>query len=91
MALPDEQARLMDAILQFDRRIDEMHAQFDNYRHGEIHVLPDWQRFERQLLAFSRRRPHSPEVSNQLDRVLFKFQARKRVWLRWTKEFHQQK
>jgi hypothetical protein len=91
MELPGEQTQLMDAILLLERMIDQMHAQFDNYRHGEIHVLPDWQRFERQLLFFSRRRPHSLELSNQLDRVLFKFQARKRVWLRWAEEFHQQK
>ncbi len=91
MALTSEQARLMEAILLFERRIDHMHAQFDKYRHGEIHVLPDWQRFERRLLAFSRRRPHSLELSNQLDRVLFKFQERKRVWLRWMEEFHRKK
>jgi len=91
MTLPAEQARLMDTILLFERRIDQMHVQFDKYRHGEIHLLPDWQRFETQLLAFSRRRPHSLELSNQLDRVLFKFQERKRVWLRWAEEFHREK
>lgn len=52
MELPGEQTELMDAILLLERMIDQMHAQFDNYRHGEIHVLPDWQRFERQLLFF---------------------------------------
>ncbi|RLB15460.1 MAG: hypothetical protein DRG82_11505 [Deltaproteobacteria bacterium] len=72
-----------EAIFLFENQIDRMHLEFDRFRRGETHRMPDWQRLERDLLFFSRRKPSSLELSSQLDRVLYKFQARKRVWLRW--------
>jgi len=83
MGIFNDQAQYREAILLFDRQIDRMHVEFDRFRRGEIHRMPDWQRLERDLLSFSRRKPSSLELSNHLDRILYKFQARKRIWRRW--------
>lgn len=83
MGIFNDQAQYREAILLFDRHIDRMHLEFDRFRRGEIHRMPDWQRLERDLLSFSRRKPSSLELSNHLDRILYKFQARKRIWQRW--------
>ena len=83
MGIFNDQAQYREAILLFDRQIDRMHVEFDRFRRGEIHRMPDWQRLERDLLSFSRRKPSSLELSNHLDRILYKFQARKRIWHRW--------
>jgi len=87
MGILSDHTKYREAIFLFDKQIDRMHVEFDRYRRGEIHRMPDWQRLERDLLSFSRRKPSSLELSNQLERVLFKFQVRKRVWLQWVESF----
>jgi len=83
MGTLSDHTKYREAIFLFEKQIDRMHVEFDKFRRGETHRMPDWQRLERDLLFFSRRKPSSLELSNQLDRILYKFQARKRVWLRW--------
>jgi hypothetical protein len=42
---------------------------------------------ERELLGFSRRKIYDLELAKQLDRIMFKFQTRKKIWIRWAEEF----
>jgi hypothetical protein len=49
--------------------------------------MPDWEKLERDLLVFSRRKLFDLELSKHLERVLYKFQTRKRIWLKWAEEF----
>lgn len=81
-----ENTETRDRIVGFERRIDEMHVEFLNYRNGELLRMPEWQRLEGDLLAFSRRRIPDILLSSELDRVMYKFQNRKRIWLRWIQE-----
>jgi hypothetical protein len=78
---------IREKILDLDRRIDEMHLSFQKHSQGIEPRRPDLEMFERDLLAFSRRKIVDLELSKHLDRVLFKFQNRKRIWLRWVEEF----
>lgn len=78
-----------EAIFLFEKQIERMHSEFDKFRRGEIDKRPDWQRLERDLLFFSRRKPVTLELSHLLDRVLYKFQARKKVWARWVESYRQ--
>ncbi|MBW1682622.1 MAG: hypothetical protein JRH05_03970 [Deltaproteobacteria bacterium] len=77
-----------EAIWAFDRRIDTLHLEFDRFRQGKTKIMPDWMRLESELLAFSRRRIVDTELSHQLDRVLYKFQNRKKIWLQWVEDYH---
>jgi hypothetical protein len=83
MLLSEEKRKIRDAIVDFEKQIDQMHIQFHKYYHGETKIRPDWERLERRLLSFSRRRIFDFRLSTQLDRVLYKFQNRKRIWLSW--------
>ena len=78
-----------NVILTFDRRIEEMHAAFHKLRHGQVGRTPDWERLEKDLLTFSARKIRDVELTKHLDRVLYKFQNRKKIWLRWVDEVHQ--
>ncbi len=82
-----ENQKLRDEILGFDRRIEQMHVDFLAYRAGEAQKMPDWEILDRQLLSFSRRKIFDLELRNQLDRVLFKFHNRKKIWLRWAEDY----
>lgn len=86
MAIADENLAIINAIEQFETRIEHMHLDFDKFIHGEADRMPPWQDLERDLLAFSRKKIFDLELSNQLDRVLHKFQNRKKIWLRWMQE-----
>ncbi|MBW1946010.1 MAG: hypothetical protein JRJ51_24775, partial [Deltaproteobacteria bacterium] len=46
---------------------------------------------ELDLIWYSRRRLYDFELSSQMDRVLYKFQNRKKIWLRWVEEYHQKR
>jgi hypothetical protein len=84
-----ESLAVRDAILGFDKRIEDMHLAFQKYRAGEEHRMPDWERLEREILSFSRRKIVDLELSKQLERVMYKFQNRKKIWLNWAEAFHQ--
>lgn len=83
MLVSEEKRKIRDAIVDFEKQIDRMHVQFHKYHHGETKIRPDWQKLENSLLVFSRRRIFDFHLSAQLDRILYKFQNRKKIWLRW--------
>jgi len=83
MLLSEEKLKIRNAILDFDRQIEQMHMEFHKYHHGETNKRPDCEKLERSLLDFSRRKLFDFQLSAQLDRVLFKFQNRKKIWLSW--------
>ena len=87
MAISDEKAEMIKAISSFERRIEDMHLAFQKYRIGQEVNMPDWQRLEEDLLTFSRRKIYEVVISKNLDRLLFKFQNRKKLWLSWAQEF----
>jgi hypothetical protein len=49
--------------------------------------MPEWEQLQRELLQFSKRKIYDMVLSKQLDRVLYKFQNRKSIWLRWVEQF----
>jgi len=89
MLISDENLKLRNAIFDFDRRIELMHLDFQKYSRGLEVKMPDWEKLERDLIVFSRRKLIDLELSKNLERVLYKFQTRKRIWLKWAEEFHQ--
>jgi hypothetical protein len=85
----DERSQIIKALSLFDRKIEDMHLEFQKYHHGQASIMPDWQALEEDLLNFSRRTFHEVVISKNLDRLLFKFQNRKKLWLSWAEEFHE--
>ena len=81
--LSEEKLEIRNTIRDFDQQVDDMHAEFHKYYHGETKKRPDWEKLERSLLDFSRKSLIDFQLSTQLDRVLFKFQNRKKIWLGW--------
>ncbi|MBW1996752.1 MAG: hypothetical protein JRJ29_02175 [Deltaproteobacteria bacterium] len=88
MIISEEKLELINTISDFDRTIEKMHLDFQKYHSGVETRMPDWEALERDLLSFSRRKIYEIEISNRLDRVLYKFQNRKRIWLSWIEEVH---
>jgi len=88
MLISEENLKAKNRILGFEKMIDEMHIDFQKYQRGVETKRPDWERLERDLIVFSRKKVYDLELSKQLDRVLFKFQNRKKIWLKWIEEFH---
>ena len=80
--------RLRATILEFDQRISQMHQNFVKYHHGDIYRMPDLEGLERDLIVFSRTKLIEQELSQLLDTVLYKFQNRKKIWLKWVEEVH---
>jgi hypothetical protein len=76
------------ALSELERRVDQMHTEFGEYRYGQTQKMPDWDRLEKELLIFSRRKIFDLALSNERDRILFKFQNRKKIWLAWADEVH---
>jgi hypothetical protein len=89
MLISKEIQETKSKILEFEKRIEEMHLDFQKYCQGLDPRMPDYERLERELLFFSRRKIYDLELSKQLDRILYKFQNRKRIWVRWAEEFQQ--
>lgn len=67
-----------------------MHIDFLAYRAGDAPRMPDWEGLEKELIGFSRRKIFDLELRNQLDRVMYKFQNRKKIWLKWADEYQKQ-
>jgi len=86
MLISNENLEIRNQISVFERRIDNMHLEFYKYYTGEEHRLPDLQGFEREILIFSRKKITDIELSKNLERVLYKFQNRKKIWLSWVEE-----
>ena len=83
MVLSEEKQKLLDTIVDLDNQIDQMHVQFHKFHTQETKIRPDWTRLESKLRSFSRKKIFDIQLSGQLDRVLFKFQNRKKIWLSW--------
>jgi hypothetical protein len=88
MLLTKESQAIRNAILDFEKRIEEMHLSIQKFYQGTEKRLPEWERLEMELLQFSRRRINELELSKNLERVLYKYQNRKKIWLRWIEEAH---
>ena len=86
--LNQENLKIRDTILDFEKRIEKMHLDFQKYRVEEEYRVPEWEKFERELFGFSRKKIFDLELSKQLDRVMLKFQNRKKIWINWVEEFH---
>ena len=87
MLISKDNQAIRDRILDFERRIEEMHVDFQKYAQGIEAKRPDLEMMERELLGFSRRKIYDLELSKQLERIMFKFQTRKKIWVRWAEEF----
>jgi hypothetical protein len=87
MLISKEIQETKSKILDFEKRIEEMHLDFQKYCQGIDPKMPDYERLERELLFFSRRKIFDLELSKQLDRILYKFQTRKKIWVRWADQF----
>ena len=87
MSISKENLEIRNKILEFERKIEEMHLGFQKYTKGIEARMPDWERFQQELLQFSKRKIYDLVLSKQLDRVLYKFQNRKSIWLRSVDEF----
>ena len=83
----DERSDMIKALSLFEQRINDMHVEFEKYRQGQESRMPDWQQLEADMLGFSRRKIYDVVISKNLDRLLYKFQNRKKLWLGWAKEF----
>jgi len=88
MLISKENLEIRNTINGFDKRIEVMHQDFYNYYNGLEKKLPDWEGLEREMVLFSRKKIYDLELSKNLDRVLFKFQNRKKIWLTWVEETH---
>jgi hypothetical protein len=88
MMISRDNLAIRNAIFDFERRIEEFHVAIQKYYQGIEKKLPEWERLETELLQFSRRRIQDMELSKNLERVQYKFQNRKQIWLRWIEEIH---
>jgi hypothetical protein len=86
MLASNENIEIRNRLADFDKRIEDMHLEFYKYYTGEERRLPDMQKFEREILVFSRKKIIDLELSKNLDSLLFKFQNRKKIWLSWVEE-----
>lgn len=89
MHISNENIEIRNRIYDFESRIEEIHLGFYKYYTEEDTKLPDIQRFERELILFSRKKIIDIELSNNLDRILYKFHNRKKIWLSWVEEVRQ--
>ena len=87
MSISKENLEIKNKILEFERKIEEMHLGFQKYTKGIESRMPDWERLQQELLHFSKRKIYDLVLSKQLDRVLYKFQNRKGIWLRSIADF----
>jgi hypothetical protein len=87
MLISKDNKAIRERIIEFERKVEEMHLNFQKYSQGIEPKRPDLEMMEKELLGFSRRRIFDLELSKQMDRVLFKFQNRKKIWLKWSEEF----
>jgi hypothetical protein len=86
MLISNENIEIRRQIFDFEKRIGDMHLEFYKYYTGEEHRLPDLLGFEREMVLFARKKIMDIELSKNLDRVLYKFQNRKKIWLAWVEE-----
>ncbi|MDB9823167.1 hypothetical protein OAC89_05650 [Deltaproteobacteria bacterium] len=88
MRISKENYDIRSKLLEFEQRTEEMHQDFYKYLNGLEQVMPNWEGLEKELVLYSRRKILDLELSKNLDRVLYKFQNRKKIWLAWVEELH---
>ena len=88
MSLSKENINISNSIIEFEQRIEEIHVEFSKYYQGAEQKVPKWEELERDLINFSRKKIYDLGLSKNLDRVLYKFQNRKKIWLQWLEESH---
>jgi tRNA A-37 threonylcarbamoyl transferase component Bud32 len=88
MLVSQENQAIRSALSDFEKKIEDMHVEINRYRQGIEHKVPDWERLEMDLLQFSRKKISDLQLSKQLERIQYKFQNRKKIWLRWIEEYH---
>jgi hypothetical protein len=88
MLLSKENYEIRNNIMEFEQKIEDMHQDFYRYYYGVEKKMPNWEAFERELLVYSRRKILDFELSKNFDRILYKFQNRKQIWLKWVEELH---
>lgn len=86
MSISKENLEIKNRIFDLERRIEDMHLDFQKYCQGIETKIPDWEQLQRELLQFSKRKIYDMVLSKQMDRVLYKFQNRKNIWRRWVEE-----
>lgn len=91
MLISNENYEITNRLQRFDKRIDEMHMDFYKYYNGLEPKMPDWENFERELVTYSRKKIMDLRLNNNMDRILHKFQNRKKIWKAWIEEFHHRK
>ncbi|MFC1493678.1 hypothetical protein ACFL6W_00195 [Thermodesulfobacteriota bacterium] len=88
MQISKENYELRRDIQRFEKRIEEMHQDFYKYYNGIEKVLPPWESLERELLLYSKKKIFDRQLASNFDRILYKFQNRKKIWLHWVDEYH---
>ena len=88
MLVSDENLSIRKKIVEFDQKIEQMHQDFYKYYNSLEHKMPDWEGFEKELINYSRKKINDLQLSNNFDRILYKFQNRKKIWLTWVEELH---
>jgi len=88
MSVSKRNIEIRDRILDFEKRIDDMHLAFQKFAQGEQYKEPEWEKLEMELITYSRNKIFDLALSKNLDRVLYKFQNRKKIWLKWVDELH---
>ena len=88
MSVSKENIQIRNRILDFDKKIEEMHLAFQKFTQGEHYKVPNWEKLEMELVTYSRNKIFDLALSKNLDRVLYKFQNRKKIWLKWVDELH---
>jgi len=91
MIISNENYEIKNKLLGFDKRIEEMHMDFYKFYNGLEPKMPDWEGFERELIVYSRKNIMDLQLNKNLDRILHKFQNRKKIWKAWIEEFHHKK
>ena len=91
MLISKENLEIRNRINDFENRIEVMHQDFYKYYNDLEQKQPDWEGLEREMILFSRKKIYDMELSKNLDRVLLKFQNRKKIWLTWVEEVHHTK
>ena len=89
MGMTQENYEIRMHLLDLESQIDDMHLVFERYRQGLEEIMPEWEKLELDLIWYSRRKLYDLELTGQMDRILYKFQNRKKIWLRWVEEYHQ--
>jgi hypothetical protein len=87
MSISKENLEIKNKIFDLEKRIENMHLDFQKYCQGTETRMPGWEQLQTELLQFSKRKIFDMVLAKQLERVLYKFQSRKTIWLKWVEQF----